>query len=249
MKKTALFIAALVASGSVYAQAQQSTAPALEFTFDATVVNEYIWRGQEQADWTFHPSLKATYGDAYLGVWAAMPFKESSSGSKEWTEFDFFGGYKFALNDTWSLDVGSTFYTFTDTAGYNPNSVEPYIGVSGKVADLLSTSFYGFYNFEYEATTLQASVGYSLPLEQLGTSLDFSATLGWVKGNSNLRESGDRPATKIHDYFYWSIGVAAPWKISDRAVLTVGVSYNDVNENAINNGADIVGSASLTVGF
>ncbi|EIP99844.1 hypothetical protein OpiT1DRAFT_04376 [Opitutaceae bacterium TAV1] len=247
MKKTALFIAALVASGSVYAQAQQSTAPAIDFTFDATVVNEYIWRGQELADWTFHPSLKATYGDAYLGVWSAMPFNQTS-GTADWTEFDFFGGYKFALNDNWSLDAGVTFYTYTDTPGSNPNSVEPYLGISGKVADLLSTSFYVFHNFEYNATTLQGSIGYSLPLEKLGTSLDFSATLGWVSGNSNLREAGDN-IPGLSDYFYWSIGVAAPYKISDRAVLTVGVSYNDVNENDINSGADFVGSASLTIGF
>jgi uncharacterized protein (TIGR02001 family) len=242
MKKTALFIAALVASGSMYAQAQKSTASALEFTFDATVVNEYTWRGVEQADWTFHPSLKATFGDAYAGVWSAMPFNQSS-GSKAWTEFDFFGGYKFALNDNWGIDAGITFYTYYDEPG-NDNTIEPYLGVSGKIADKLSTSLYVFHMFEENATTFQGSVGYSIPVEKLGFSVDLSATLGYV---STYGREG-RPDT-LPDYFYWSVGAAVPYKISDNAVLTVGVSYNDVSENIVNNGADIVGSASLTIGF
>lgn len=243
-------IAALVTGASAFAQVQQAPAKAVEFTFDATVVNEYIWRGQEQADWTFHPSLKATYGNAYVGVWSAFPFEESGP-AKDWTEFDFFGGYKYSLNDSWTLDAGVTAYVFTDYNPGNPNSIEPYIGIAGtfhvgeRVGDV-STSFYVFHNFEYNATTLQGSVGYSVPITQIGTSLDFSATLGWVSGNSNLSET---PAPGVSDYFYWSIGAAIPYKISDRAVVTLGVSYNDVSKRAINDSADIIGSASLTIGF
>lgn len=246
MKKTAFLIAALVTGASAFAQVQQTPARTLEFTFDATVVNEYIWRGQEQADWTFHPSLKATYDNIYVGVWSAFPFHENGSGpSPEWTEFDFFGGYKYALNDNWVLDAGLTAYVYTDYDNGNPNSIEPYLGIAGTIRDI-STSFYVFHNFEYDATTLQGSVGYSIPLQRIGTSLDLSATLGWVSGNSNLSEN---PAPGVSNYFYWSIGAAIPYKISDRAVVTLGVSYNDVNKNRINDSADIIGSASLTVGF
>lgn len=244
MKKTALLIAALVTGASAFAQVQQAPAKAIDFTFDATVVNEYIWRGQEQADWTFHPSLKGTYDNFYLGIWSAFPF-EQSSGTADWTEFDFFGGYKYSLNDAWTLDAGVTAYVFTDYHNGNPNSIEPYIGIAGTLHEV-STSFYVFHNFEYDATTLQGSVGYSIPIQRFGTSLDLSATLGWVSGNSNLREA---PAPGVSNYFYWSIGAAVPYRISDRAVVTVGVSYNDVSENAINHGADVIGSASLTIGF
>jgi uncharacterized protein (TIGR02001 family) len=249
MKKTALFIAALVASGSMYAQAQQTAKPAIDLTFDATVVNEYLWRGQEQADWTLHPSLKATYGDAYLGVWSAMPFNQSGR-PVDWTEFDFLGGYKFAIDDNWGLDAGITFYTYTDTPGENRNVIEPYLGVSGKIADRLSTSFYAFHAFETNQTTFQGSVGYSIPVARVGLSVDLSATLGYVSTYGRQgRTDAQGHSTTIPDYFYWSIGAAVPYKLSERALVTVGVSYNDVSENNINDDPDFIGSVSLSLGF
>ncbi len=231
MKKTALIVASLVAGVSAQAQ---NTADALSVTLDTTVVSEYNFRGQEVSDLTVHPSIEFAYGDFYAGIWGALP-AENNAGA-DFKEFDFYAGYGMALNDVWSLDVGATWYTYADTPG-SDDTIEIYAGVAGAVGDF-DTSLYAYYDFDLENLTTQGSVGYSVPVEAIGSSLDFSATLGYVSAYDNAGDS----------YLYYGVGVSVPYQLADNATLTVGLNYANADKSA-NDGDTIYGSIGVAIGF
>lgn len=251
MKKTILALAALVGASAAFADvaapAATTTAKSYSVTLDNTIASEYIFRGLEVADTTFHPSVEVAYGDLYAGVWGALPFVNNATTattSKDYKEFDFYTGYGYALNDTWKLDAGVTHYYYGDTANTR-DTTELFVGVNGKVS-VLTTSVYAYYDLDLQATTFIGSLGYSLPIKQIGTSLDFTATLGYV-------DVGENPSTEPADYTYWGLAVAVPYKLSDTATVTAGVAYTNGNRNSTINGLalkdQVVGTIGLTVGF
>ncbi len=235
MKKTILALAALVAG--VSASAQQAATKSYSVTLDNTIASEYIFRGVELADATFHPSVEIAYSDFYAGVWGALPFNNDAG--NDYKEFDFYTGYGFALNDVWKLDAGVTHYYYGDTAGLD-DTTEFYLGLTGKVS-VLTTSVYGYYDIDLQSSAYIGSVGYSLPIAKIGTSLDFTATLGYV-------DNGENASTAPADYTYWGLAVAVPYKLTDSATLTAGVAYTNGNQNALLED-QVVGTLGLTVGF
>jgi uncharacterized protein (TIGR02001 family) len=233
IKKTILALAALGAGVSVYAAEK---ANAVSFTLDNTIVSEYIFRGKEFGDYTFQPSIEAKYGDFYAGVWAALP--ENSAND----EIDVYAGYSFAVNETISLDAGLTYYHYTPAS--DTSTFEPFIGANAKVAGF-NLGLYYYYDLQIEDATIEGSVGYSLPIEAIGTSLDFSANLGYVSGDGY-----ESPAANVaENYTYYSFGVAVPYKVSENATVTVGAKYSDVSRNAINGAYEVTYSAGLSIGF
>ena len=238
MKKIAIALAAL--AGVSFASAQEEAAPSYTLTLDNTIASEYIFRGKEGrglgSGVTFHPSLEVTYGNFYGIVWAALP-EESV-----FDEIDFVAGYTFAIDDTWTLDVGATYYYYNGFGASDLNTFEPYVGISGDVGGF-SLNLYGYYDLQIDDLTVQAGVGYSLPLESIGTSLDFSATLGYVAGD------GFENVVVVDDYFYYGVGVALPYALSETATVTAAVNYTDVSEDLINDGAELTVTVGLSIGF
>lgn len=231
IKKTILALAAIGAGTAVYAQESNS----VSFTLDNTVASEYIFRGKEMGDLSFQPSLEAKYGDFYAGVWAS--FTENFAYD---AEVDFYSGYSFAINENLSLDVGGTFYYYSN--GADDSTFEPFIGLNTSAGGFTFGLYY-YYDLQIDDSTYEGSVGYSLPLESLGTSLDFSANLGYVTGD------GVENAYVEDSYYYYGVGVSVPYKISENATLTAGVKYTDVSEDVINDGGEITYSVGLSVGF
>ena len=235
IKKTILALAVIGAGSAVYA-AEAADANAVSFTLDNTIVSEYIFRGKERGDYSFQPSLEAKYGDFYAGVWGS--FSEQPTND----EIDVYAGYSLAVNETISLDAGLTYYHYTPASELS--TFEPFIGANTKVAGF-NLGLYYYYDLQIEDATVEGSLGYSIPVESIGTSLDFSANLGYVSG-----DGAESPiANKADNYTYWGLGVAVPYKVSENATLTAGVKYTDVNENAINGEAEFTYSLGLSIGF
>lgn len=233
IKQSALALAALVAGVSVQAQ----EASALSVTVDVTYVSDYAFRGQKLDTASIQPSIEASYGDFYAGVWHTSAI----SGNSGATETDFYAGYGFAINETLSLDVGVTRYTYNGgggLAGGTDDSTEVYVGLSADV--LLSPSLYYYYDFDNEVSSYIASVGYSLPVDAINTSLDFTGTFGFIQA----------PASS--DYTYASVGVSIPYALSETATLTAGVEYiyNDTSRGYDGSSRDgLVGSVGISIGF
>jgi len=229
MKKTILALAAIAAGVSSYAQEAKTTD--LSVTLDLTYVTDYVFRGATLAGASFQPSVEAAYGDFYAGVWHSNAVSGTNAGFD--SETDFYAGYGFAINDTISLDAGVARYVYSGGSG--SDSTEVYVGLSFDV--LLSPSVYYYYDFDLEISSYIASIGYSVPVESIGTSLDFSASLGYIQIPSN-------------DYTYGSVGVSVPYALSETATLTAGVQYIYNDTDLLRGDNDLfVGSVGISIGF
>ncbi len=240
IKKTALALAALVAGVSAQAQNESS---ALSVTVDVTYVSDYVFRGTKLGDASVQPSIEAAYGDLYAGVWHTSELSHNDGV----TETDLYAGYGFDVTEQVSLDAGVTQYTYNGGSG--DDSTEVFVGASADV--LLTPSIYAYYDFDYENITVEASIGYSIPVEAIKASLDLSAKVGYVDlGDEDPRE------TVEDNYTYFVVGAAVPFKLSETATLTVGVDYIYNTEDEISgiSAADshhdiFVGKAGISIGF
>ena len=230
MKKTILALAAIAACVSASAQDAAKTS-ALAVTLDTTYVSDYVFRGQKVADASIQPSVEASYGDFYAGIWYSDALSNKVGPLAFDSEADLYAGYNLAINETFSADFGVTRYTYS--GGSQSDTTEAFGGIKADV--LLSPSAYYYYDFHLETSTYVLSVGHSVPVAKLGVSVDFSGSFGYVQ----------IPGA---DYSYWGVGAAVPYKLSDTATLTGAVNYthNDISSLIQD---QVVFSVGLSVGF
>ncbi|MCU0792695.1 MAG: TorF family putative porin [Opitutaceae bacterium] len=237
-------LAALALTTSVIAQETPPVEPAASewsFTLKNTVASEYIFRGQEYGDLTYSPALSAAWRDLYAGVVGTVS-ENLLLGDHE---IDAYVGAGRALTDNLSLDGGVVFYHYSgrNVLGTTGNdTIEPYLGLSA-TAGPVKVSLYYYYDLQIDDSTYELAATYSLPLDALHTSLDLTATAGYVTGD--LTEN----LFIVDNYAYYGARAEMPFAIRDHATLTLGLSATDVTENIINTGAELTASASLAVTF
>lgn len=232
MKKIALIVAALVAGVSLPAQAPAPApaAPSYSVTADFTYATKYVFRGVQLAKGAFQPSVKLTTGDFYASIWSSMPVDKGYE-----LEFDYNVGYGFKLAEGWALDTGLTVYTYPGLGGgADKATYEGYLGVNGTIG-VLSTGTYAYYDFTLEAFTIQEALGYSAKIDDK-TSVNFLVTLGHV-----APDAGD-------SYNYYGVGVTVPYKLSDKATVTVGAQYADHDISGLE-GSHFWGTLGFTYAF
>ena len=182
---------------------------AFSLSGDMTFGSQYVFRGVKLADNTFHPSLEAGFDDFYIGIWGAIPTeKRSSMGYTD--EWDAYAGYGFALSDNLNLDIGVTYYYYPTKV--HDDTFEPYVGLTWDL-DGWTPSVYTYYDIELEAWTFQGSLGYSIPLASAGTSLDLTATYGYL-----MPKEGD-------SWSYYGVSAVVPYQISDSASVSAGLHW------------------------
>jgi uncharacterized protein (TIGR02001 family) len=224
MKKIlVLGLASLCAAGVAKADYSLST--------DFTIASDYIFRGLKYGDLSLQPSVEFTQYDFYAGIWAQQPLeKRKSKGYSD--EVDLYFGYSPKLTDTLSLDLGVTHYRYPNSSDY---STEAFVGANYTISKF-TPGIYAYYDFDLKVFTVQGNLGFSIPLDQLGTSLDLSASIG-----SASPDVGD-------SYVYYSVGASVPYKLNENATVKVGVNWatNDLS------GADdnfFFYTVGLTIGF
>lgn len=240
MKKTAILLAAIAAGAGLNAQDVKSS---YSVTTDFTYSSEYIFRGVEAAGNSFQPSVEVSIDDAYIGLWTNNPVTDGES-----NEIDIYGGYKYKLNDALSFEAVGTYYWYPEaTGGATKDSVEAGLGAT-YVYQGISTSLYYYYDFVLGADTIQASVGYSVPLEAIGSSVDFSIFGGNVAGRDVAPDSG---AKIMETYNYYGFDISVPYKLNDKASITTAVHYasNDQYFDGTAPDSNLWFSVGLSVGF
>jgi uncharacterized protein (TIGR02001 family) len=209
MKKTALILAALVAGASLSAQDAAAQASSYSVTVDFPYASKYVFRGVQLAEGSLQPSIQVDVGSAYVGIWTNQPITSNID-----NEFNFYGGYNFTLNDSWSLDLGATVYYYPEldsSLGADRETFEGYVGLNGTFGSF-STGVYAYNDFTLDNFTVQGTFGYSVSLSDKA-SFDLLGTIGHVSA-----DSGD-------DYTYYGIGASVPYALSDTATLTAGIEY------------------------
>jgi len=228
MKKTTAIVAAILA-GTTLASAQE-----LSVSASIGYESDYIFRGVALAEDYFAPSVDITYGDMYIGLWAALP-----TDSEYENEIDFYAGYGFEISELISGDVGFTYYTYPDSADgvfdSDVNTFEVYTGLSFEAP--LSPSVYVFYDFDLKAWTVETSAGHTWQVSET-TSLEAAGFLGYVKPDGS------------DSYTYYGAGLTYSIEISENASWSIGVNYYELEEDMIDGDKDkITVASSFSFGF
>lgn len=232
MKKTLVIGLAVLCAGSV-ARSQD-----FSISSDLTFASEYIFRGIKLAENSLQPSIEFAADEFYAGLWTNLPLENRSSANLE-DELDFYLGFTPKLSDAVTLDIGATHYYFTGASGRptTDSTTEAFIGANF-LFENFSPGVYAYYDFDLEAFTIQGNLGFSIPLDQVGTSLDLAFNVGHV--NPDEGES----------YLYYGAGLSVPYKINENATVKVGVNWasHDLNDQLIEDD-HLWFTAGVTVGF
>jgi len=216
MKKTAILLAALAAGAGLSAAEQQKSSYSV--TTEYTYASEYIFRGVEQADASIQPSVEITSGDAYFGIWSNQPVTKRAS-----NEFDIYGGYKYKFNNELSFEGVGTYYWYPEARGQETKqSYEVGLGATYTLKGI-ATSVYYYYDIRTETDTVQTSVGYSLPLEAIGSSVDFSVFYGFVDGRDVAPYATGRK--QMQSYGYYGADANYNYKLNEKSSVVAGVHY------------------------
>jgi uncharacterized protein (TIGR02001 family) len=181
------------------------------FTVDVPYVSSYVFRGMDLGGDAVQPSITYTTGAFNLGVWSNQPIINRTD-----DEVDFFGGYDFTLAKDWKLTVGGTLYWYPklDTSGgADDQTFEPKVSISGPLGPVTS-SLTLFHDTTLEVTTVEGSLGYSLPMHGgNGHTVDFGLNLGQVSPNVGRK------------YNYWGGSAKATFRPRENMTIYFGVAY------------------------
>jgi uncharacterized protein (TIGR02001 family) len=238
MKKTAILLTALTTA--VVAKAQDAKS-SYSVTTDFAYASDYVFRGVKIADDSFQPSVEISVRDFYVGLWTNQPIKRHED-----NELDFYAGYKYKVTEKLSVEAVGTYYWYPEAGGGNTRHSNE-VGIGGTYSLRgISASVYYYRDLRLDADTIQGSLGYSLPLEAIGASLDLSIYGGNVDGSDLLPDAG----IKVQEsYSYYGVDVSVPYKLSEKSTFTIGGHWAH-NRNLPGVDDDYVWfSAGLTVGF
>lgn len=223
--KAIVLLSTLVLSGAVLAQAK---APEPDYTLSYNIggVTEYRYRGISQSG--RKPALQGGIDFAhksgfYLGTWASTIrwIKDSSVGgatAKGPVELDVYGGYKGAINDTFSYDVGGLEYwyvnnTYKNITGTNANTFELYGALTAGPATL---------KYSHATTNL-----FGTPNSKGSGYLDLSASFDLGNGLSLVPHIGAQRIKNLGTYHDASLTLAKDWEgtVLSAAVVTTDWSH------------------------
>lgn len=222
-------IIATLATAAGLVSAANLNAQELAWEVNYGVESEYVFRGVEIASESFQGSIEGTYGDIYFGLWGSEPIDSIDSDT---SEFDLYGGWGYAIDDTLSLDVGGTVYHYPDASD---ETFELFVGISADVQ--LAPSAYVYYDFDLEVFTFEGSIGHSITLNE-SSSIELGAALGFVEPDAG------------NGYSYYSTSADYVYSLSGNTDFAVGLRYstNDHDLGASPDG-NLWGGLSLTTSF
>jgi uncharacterized protein (TIGR02001 family) len=215
MKNSIYLIAALAAASGLRADDPK---PAYSITSDFTYASEYVFRGVKSAGNSFQPSVEVAAGDFNVGVWTNEPLTKHQN-----NEVDVYAGYDYKVNNALKLEGVATSYNYFEAnAGQTKNTWELGVGATYTVAGF-SPSAYVYHDFRLRADTVVGAVGYSVPLEAIGASLDTNLFVGSV----NARDTApDAFGPAVHDaYSFYGLDLNIPYKLNKNATFTIGGHY------------------------
>lgn len=228
MKKlvNALMLTGVVCVPAI-ASAAEETSPH-SVTANVSLASDYRFRGVSQ---TYKdPAIQGGFDYAhesgvYLGTWASNVSESELAGAN--MEWDFYGGYNWAVNDDFSVNVGGLYYwypgsdeSYTSTGsggGYDPNTFELYVGATWKWFNVK----YSYSTTDYFGITDSDGTGY---LEgNINYTLPYDISLVAHLGGTFMAGSGNE------DYTDWKIGVSKEFY-----GFNVGLAYVDTDIDSSN---------------
>lgn len=223
--------------GGVSASAQETspvaTAPEYSFTVSPSFVSTYMFRGVRLGGASFQPSVELDAANWGVGVWSNFPLESEDYVSDP--EADVYGFYNFTVSDGFDVSPGFTWYNYPNAVdGAYKSTFEPSLAASYTFKGVKLTPKL-YYDMVMHGPTYEFTAAYALPLTELGTELDFTASVGTYM----WRDSADDVPANVKNWGdYWLVGVSAPFTVTTNSKLTVGVAYTEGSNNYIKEGTD-----------
>ncbi len=226
MKK---FMCSLVITGLVGLAGTASAEDAVpEFSFNAAVTNDYVWRGASQSNEgaAVQGGVDLTYGSFYAGTWAStVDFSDDTD-----VEWDFYAGLT-GTSGTIDWDVGVIYYYYVGAPSGSDYDFVEFKAAASHSFDKLTLGaavHYSpdFYGVDETATYLEANAGYEfndrwsvsggVGRQFVDVTSDYTA---W-----NLGMGVNLTKTLSLDVRYWDASVSSP--LTDpRLAATLGVAF------------------------
>ena len=231
MNKIRLFLALGLGCAAAFPASGHSvaTSPPASWTLAPAVVSHYMFRGMKLGGPSFQPTVELSYGAWTVGGWASVPLDNSVPGVSD-PEYDLYGAYTAPVNDQLSVVLGATWYLFprADTAaGFYEHTFEPNIALNYTLGGVRLTPRV-YYDTGLEGATAELTAAYAVPLQNLGTELNFTATIGTFKWDNVVENAS--PAVRNWGN-YWSAGVAVPFQVTAQGKLIAGFAYHRGDDN------------------
>jgi len=165
-------------------------------------VTEYVFRGTSFAGSAVQPFAEASIGNFTVGGWFSTAIGEDSVPAGD--EFDLYAGYSVPLEGSISLDLGATYYHFPQGGGFfstnDGNSGSYEVSASVGFGDVpFEPSISAYYDFTFEAFTIEGSAGHSIPVGE-SQSFDLGLTVGHVEVSGGSYEWGTASASLGHSF-------------------------------------------------
>ncbi|MGZ5180915.1 MAG: TorF family putative porin [Ramlibacter sp.] len=222
--KAIVLLSTLVLSGAVLAQTK---APEPDYTLSYNLggVTEYRYRGISQSG--KKPALQGGIDFAhksgfYLGTWGSTIrwIKDSSANgieAKGPVEIDLYGGYKHAINDTFSFDVGGLQYWYTG------NTLKNITGVNANTFELYGAVSAGPGTLKYSRSTTNL---FGTPNSKGSGYLDLSATFDLGDGVSLVPHIGAQHIAHFGTYEDASLTLAKDWEGTVLSAAVVSTNWS-----------------------
>jgi uncharacterized protein (TIGR02001 family) len=219
------FVGAVIACATTLPSwAAASAPPTVTVTGSATVASQYMFRGLRLSGAAIQPAVEVGAGNLTLGVWSNFPFDGDKVPDSSDPEIDLYGGYTVPVSDAVSIVPGFTLYHFPnapESLGFYRWTFEPNVALNYTVNGFKFTPKI-YYDTVLNGATFEFTAFYAIPLKDIGSELDFTATYGTYK----WREFAAKTTPEVKAWGdYWSLGVAMPFQLSPKAKLTLGFAF------------------------
>src|SRR5690606_34897306 len=176
--------------------------------------SRYVFRGVERDGNSFQPTIEASLGDFYGGLWANLPTKDRGAEIRYYAGLAATSpGLEFA-----TFDLGATVYHFPDSGSdrtheFYAGALFPALGRPD-----LRGSLYYFYDVDIRSHVGEGAVTYAWSLEgwALPAALEFTAKAG-AAGGSRI---------KTESFHYYGGSIELPFSISGFSTITPGFHYS-----------------------
>lgn len=239
-KLITLAVAGALASPMMAIAADAEPTPEHSFSYNVGAVSNYLFRGISQTHG--NPAIQggvdyAHSSGLYAGIWASnITWVKQWQGSGS-TELDLYGGFKNAINDDWSYDLGLIHYHYPGQGGStegdvgvygwlaNPNTTEVYGAVTWKwltmkYSHAISDHFIGWVGTNGHSSTRGSNYLELNAAFDLGDGWGVSGHIGHQKVKNVVAVPGFENA----NYTDWNIGVT-----KDVGFGVVGLLYSEAN--------------------
>lgn len=223
-KRAPLSLAAILAILSL-AHAPRLSAQEPTGSITAAWTSEYLFRGQRLAGPSFQPDVEMDGPNWTAGVAASFPTGDRA-GALSGEEIDPYASLTWSVSPEFSVQPGATWYTYPDGVGLwdagptegprnRRQAIEPNLALNF-TAGAVKLTPKAYVDLVRHILTAELNASTAVPLRDIGTELDFGATLGGYRPFSGSLGQGD----------YWLLQTTLPYQLGRhwRAAATAGYS-------------------------